>query len=287
MNIISRENAKLLGLKFYFTNKPCGKGHICKRYVSNYNCFKCANYTGDLWYKNNKEQKYETSEIYRKNNLENYKKYSRNWNLKNSDERKKISKKYYTKNKEKILEKGRRYKKSNQEKHKEYSKKWREKNKEKCLEFSRAAGKKHSKTPQGQLRRICAKTARRLELGKIPVRKAKLLYYTSEEYNQHLLKDTEFNTLQESYKVGHHTDHIVPVWFVSDNIKDKILAFVIVMDLENLRLIKAEDNLKKSSRIDLPIVQETIVLLNSKYNVSMPLLLPRLANLHPDAIIKN
>ena len=41
MKIISRKEAKEQGLKYYFTGKPCGRGHIVKRSVSNYKCWQC------------------------------------------------------------------------------------------------------------------------------------------------------------------------------------------------------------------------------------------------------
>ena len=41
MEIIQRKEAKILGLKRYFTNKPCPKGHISERMVSNKCCIQC------------------------------------------------------------------------------------------------------------------------------------------------------------------------------------------------------------------------------------------------------
>lgn len=41
MEIISRKEAQALGLKRYFTGKPCGKGHIAERYVSDTACLQC------------------------------------------------------------------------------------------------------------------------------------------------------------------------------------------------------------------------------------------------------
>lgn len=38
---VSRKEAKSLGLKFYFTNVPCKKGHIGNRYVNNSKCQVC------------------------------------------------------------------------------------------------------------------------------------------------------------------------------------------------------------------------------------------------------
>jgi hypothetical protein len=41
VQIISREEAKKLGLKRYFTGKSCSRGHISERFVSTYNCLLC------------------------------------------------------------------------------------------------------------------------------------------------------------------------------------------------------------------------------------------------------
>jgi hypothetical protein len=39
---VSRKLAKARGLKFYFTGKPCSKGHVAERYVSGGPCVECA-----------------------------------------------------------------------------------------------------------------------------------------------------------------------------------------------------------------------------------------------------
>ncbi len=43
MQEISRGDARSQGLKYYFTNKPCSKGHISKRLVSGGCCVVCGN----------------------------------------------------------------------------------------------------------------------------------------------------------------------------------------------------------------------------------------------------
>lgn len=43
MKQISRQAAKLERLARYFTGKPCAKGHITQRLVSNFSCVKCKN----------------------------------------------------------------------------------------------------------------------------------------------------------------------------------------------------------------------------------------------------
>ena len=39
---ISRKQAIEKGLTFYFTGKPCSKGHISRKYVKGYSCFECT-----------------------------------------------------------------------------------------------------------------------------------------------------------------------------------------------------------------------------------------------------
>jgi hypothetical protein len=40
--IISRAEARALGLKRFFTGKPCRRGHIADRYVRGWTCRECA-----------------------------------------------------------------------------------------------------------------------------------------------------------------------------------------------------------------------------------------------------
>ena len=39
--IISRDEARALGLKRFFTGKPCKYGHVAERRVGNYACMEC------------------------------------------------------------------------------------------------------------------------------------------------------------------------------------------------------------------------------------------------------
>jgi hypothetical protein len=43
MQIISRNDAKLLGLKKYFTGVPCKNGHVSERYTDTFVCQQCVN----------------------------------------------------------------------------------------------------------------------------------------------------------------------------------------------------------------------------------------------------
>lgn len=101
MDIISRENARAIEFKFFFTGKPCKHNHMVKRYVSSGNCTKCVAEKAKEW---------------RKNNPEKVKNHHRKWRKNNPDVIKSLSEEYYKKNHEKI---------------RIYSKKWNKKNPEK------------------------------------------------------------------------------------------------------------------------------------------------------------
>jgi 5-methylcytosine-specific restriction endonuclease McrA len=50
--IIGRKEAKVKGLKRYFTGKPCPKGHICDRMIVNTDCVQCLRLRTSLRYSN-------------------------------------------------------------------------------------------------------------------------------------------------------------------------------------------------------------------------------------------
>lgn len=45
MEIISRKEAKALGLKRYYTGKECPNGHLSERKIYNHSCIECGNET--------------------------------------------------------------------------------------------------------------------------------------------------------------------------------------------------------------------------------------------------
>lgn len=81
MELISRDKAKSLGLKRYFTGDPCKYGHVVERQVSSYGCMACQNervkaaakkkYAEDPEYKakiNERNRLYNQSETYKEYN---------------------------------------------------------------------------------------------------------------------------------------------------------------------------------------------------------------------------
>lgn len=56
MQIISRSEAKGLGLARYFTGNPCSKGHICERLVCSHKCVECNRKISSDWKKENRNK---------------------------------------------------------------------------------------------------------------------------------------------------------------------------------------------------------------------------------------
>ena len=238
--IITRKKAKEKGLIFYFTGKPCKHGHKCKRYVTKGHCCACHKNQMSIWWSKNREwdrARYRTNKEHR--------------------ERKAVRfKEYYELNKEKRYE----YKKKWLENHPQYIEQWYRDNPEKHKEYY----ENHRNSATGKLRMFCRGTTQRLCVGKLANRDVELLAYSAEEFSSYLLKNTKFNSFKEVFDANYHIDHIVPVSYVARNINNGTLQFQVVMDLENLRLIPAEENLSKNGKINLPEVQSMIKYLGKK-----------------------
>lgn len=98
MDIISKQEAKRLGLTRYFTGGPCSRGHVDERYVSRGVCVRCKREDAKRHY------------------------------VKNADRIKEKSRKYYADNTEAALERSKEYARRNKDKINSYYKRWREEN---------------------------------------------------------------------------------------------------------------------------------------------------------------
>ena len=82
---ITRAEAKALGLKKYFTGKPCPNGHVSERYVSGQTCTECNKTHRTVWRKKNRDNERATNRAWRENNPEAMKAARRAW-VKNNPE---------------------------------------------------------------------------------------------------------------------------------------------------------------------------------------------------------
>jgi len=90
MELISRNEARELGLKRYFTGRSCKHGHTCERYVCNERCCYCVK----IYTKNSYERRKPYLKQYQKDNHEKLKIYHEEWYIKNIEEIKSKAKVY-------------------------------------------------------------------------------------------------------------------------------------------------------------------------------------------------
>ena len=93
---ISRTEAKALGLRRYFTGKPCKHGHVAERLICNKGCVVCQ----ALKVGNNKEYHREKNREWRKANPERFRAGVQAWTDANPERRKAISDNWYAANRE-------------------------------------------------------------------------------------------------------------------------------------------------------------------------------------------
>jgi hypothetical protein len=105
MKIISRQEAKVLGLKYYFTGNPCKHRHICERRVRDGRCMECDKLFWRKWYREHAEEIKEQLHIRYVKNPEKVKERVREWRIANPDKKREASRRYRLKYPEKIREK--------------------------------------------------------------------------------------------------------------------------------------------------------------------------------------
>ncbi len=161
------------------------------------------------------------------------------------------------------------YKNRHPEKNRIRVQKWRDENPERARRTAREGQKKYCKTTKGQLRKFCRRASTRLSYGKSYKSQRSLLDYTPEQFEDHLIRNTEFSSIAEAMMSNYHLDHIVPISYISDIIKDEDLQFRVAMDLKNLRLIPAKVNFEKKNKINTSEIQIIISYLFNKYNINV------------------
>lgn len=124
MDIVSKQQASALGLKKYFTGKPCKQGHIAERYVAKSTCCEClkinAEKTRDARNARSRERYHSMSEDQREKERNRLKLLARKKYKENPQAKRDASKKYRDRNKEKAIQRCANWRKENPEKLKSY-----------------------------------------------------------------------------------------------------------------------------------------------------------------------
>jgi hypothetical protein len=140
-NIISRDEAKALGLKRYFTGEPCRHGHIAERSVHSGRCWECdraRHARSAKWKVANPERVRETRRKHRAANLEEAREKDRE-----------AAHKRYIKNRDKILSKRAAWRAENKEEIAAYHHQWYVENKDRIRSqrAARRAANKNRRPP--------------------------------------------------------------------------------------------------------------------------------------------
>lgn len=220
---MDKESAKRLGMKHYYTGKPCKHGHLAGRLVSDGRCVECC-------------------AIKRAKMLEKrgaaIKEYQAEYRAK-----------YYSENKERCIALSSAWKKANKDAVLAQKLAWRKRNAEKVKAYE--AGIKRRRYAEDPvfrcailIRQYHQKAVRLVCSGNIGP-SSSVLGYSVEEFKNHI--ERQFLPGMTWGNHGEwHVDHIVPIAIlIAEGTKDP----AVINRLSNLRPLWAKDNLVKGARM--------------------------------------
>ncbi len=244
MEIISRLEAKQLGIKRYFTGKPCPKNHITERFSRNGGCCECSLQYGRSRYSTERKLMLSHAKKYRENNKEQLNQKSKEWRANNPDKQKECIDRYRSANKEVIREKGKIRRERDAEKLKQWNKIWSASNRDHINKKRRGRLRsnpefKCAKTNRDIVRRILTYT------GKKKAKKTEAaLGYGAKELRAKIESMFLTGMTWENHGTW-HIDHIKPIAaFIREGITDP----AVISALSNLQPLWAKDNLAKSDK---------------------------------------
>lgn len=227
--------ARKKNLTFYFTGKPCPKGHIANRYTKSSKCVICVSERskkyGPEWFQKNKIRLRKIRKKHAENNRDKYVEYQKKYRDKNPENykktldkskewRKKYSSNYWKKNKSQLLEK--KYKKLKED--------FQYRLKEIIRSRIQSGLKQHAKNHKKSMRTI-------MYLG-----------CTYKEYINYLEKKFKkgMNWSNMGGNNGWQIDHIIPLSnFDLSKKKNQLMAF----NFKNTQPLWKKENLVKSNKL--------------------------------------
>lgn len=228
--VTSRKDAKAQGLKFYFTGKPCKRGHIAERYLSTGTCIIC---NSDNCKARDPEKSKERCHQWKIKNKEKVSAYNQKWNAENAELRSSLGKEWRAANKEKHTADLAAWRINNKAKAADSWKAWYAANKEK-VSVSKAAWRKSNR-----------------DLSRVYIHRRRALLLNAEgTHSAQDIKDLYASQKGRcaycKVKVGgdYHVDHIQPLIKGGRN------------DRENLQICCPACNLRKRDKDPIKFAQE-------------------------------
>ena len=196
--VISRAEAKALGLKRYFTGKPCKHGHVAERYVASWSCASCI----DDWQACNPEKVRNRKAAWHAANREEMRAKGAAWNAANPEKRRAIRAAYYAANSDKISLKGAARRAANPDKERARCAAYRAANPEKVRAAVAAWRAAHPETARAYVRN--RRSLKRAAEGSHTSADIKRIL-TAQKYK------CAIPTCRKSIKHTYHVDHIFPL----------------------------------------------------------------------------
>ena len=138
MQPITKQEAKIAGLKTYFTGIPCKRNHTAERRVDNSTCLLCIKTINHEFYQANKDREKKRSSVWKSENKDLIKESRKKYVSSNREKVRLAARNYYANNSGKVLSQNKEWAKNNKEKISESKKAYRASNPEK-IKLSHAA----------------------------------------------------------------------------------------------------------------------------------------------------
>ena len=121
MGIVLRDQARILGLKKYFTGRPCKNGHLSERNTYNGACIACGRAATIKWYRDDPEHQRIMDRKFKAKNREKLKIKARQRYHKDIERSRELGRLSYYRNRGNNLERGARYRADHPEAFRAYS----------------------------------------------------------------------------------------------------------------------------------------------------------------------
>jgi hypothetical protein len=214
LKIITRNEARRIQQKWYYTGISCKNGHIDKRYVNTGICYGCKRSLNKIC------------------------------NVRHPDTLKKISKRGYKNNRDQKLKNSKTWVENNREKSNKYKNNWKINHREQHLKQAREYASNRRKDPHYRLSKNMSKAIWEcLKNNKKQFSWLKFVNFSLNDLIVHLESKFTPEMTWENYGTYWHIDHVKPLsWF------DLKTEFNDAWTLSNLQPLEATKNLSKNNR---------------------------------------